>query len=102
MAVLLGSVLLVSIGAVTLLIALDRPVETLVLLITGTLVPTAVAAYAGQQANAAKVAAQKTVVQTNGNMSDLIRTNAQLAGVEAEPKSSPPPKVDRGVKHYIE
>lgn len=110
MIILLGAVLLLSISAVTMLIALNRPVDTLILFLSGTLIPTAVAAYAGHKADTAATAAQKAEHNTNGRMSELIATVREQGkdvpegyedvDPEAAPDPNAKPKVDRGVRYH--
>lgn len=98
-ALLLGAVLIVSIVAVTALMALERDATDLISFLATIIVPTAVSAYAAHKA-------EQAAHNTNGRMSELIaRLREEGKDVpegyeDVDPERAPhAPKVDRGVRY---
>jgi hypothetical protein len=73
-----GGVVVVMITAITILIALDKDPSTLVAFMVGSIVPSAISYLGLQKAGQAKDAAETTVLQTNGRMTELIANNRVL------------------------
>lgn len=102
-AILLGSVLIVSIVTVGALIALGRDTDSLIQFLATIIIPTAVSAYAAHKA-------EQAAHNTNGRMSELIATVREQGkdvpegyedvDPEAAPGTKPKPKVDRGVRYH--
>lgn len=105
-AILLGSVLIASIVAVTVLVIMGRSEESLIQFLATIIIPTVVSAYAAHKA-------EQAAHNTNGRMSELIGTIREQGkdvpegyedvDDEADTSDDTPksPKVDKGVPRHL-
>lgn len=78
--VMLGFILCVVVISVTVAVVMGREPTELIMFLSSTVVPAAVALWAGNQADKAAKNAEQVVHNTNGRMAELIRIIREQGG----------------------
>lgn len=96
-----SAVVIAMITAITVLLALDKDPSTLVAFMVGSIIPSAVSYLSLRKAGQAKDAAETTVQQTNGRMTEIIENNRILAEQVASLNGGYTPPVMEAKPEYI-